>query len=52
VPGQVVATETALVIATGRGALEFLDVQPAGRTRMAARDWLRGRGAARGDRFE
>jgi methionyl-tRNA formyltransferase len=51
-PGQVVATETALVIATGRGALEFLDVQPAGRTRMAARDWLRGRGAAKGDRFE
>lgn len=51
-PGQVVATETALVIATGRGALEFLDVQPAGRTRMAAGAWVRGRGVAKGDRFE
>lgn len=52
VPGQVVATETALVIAAGRGALEFLDVQPAGRTRMAATAWVRGRGVARGDRLE
>jgi len=51
-PGEVVATETALVIATGGGALEFLDVQPAGRNRMAARAWLRGRGAAKGDRLE
>jgi methionyl-tRNA formyltransferase len=51
-PGQVVSTETALVVATGRGALEFLDLQPAGRTRMAARAWLRGRGAAKGDAFE
>jgi methionyl-tRNA formyltransferase len=51
-PGQVVATETALVIATGGGALEFLDVQPAGRTRMAAKAWVRGRGVAKGDRLE
>jgi len=51
-PGQVVATETALVIATGAGALEFLDVQPAGRTRMAAKAWVRGRGVANGDRLE
>ena len=48
-PGQVLETDPAFVVATGDGALQFLDVQPAGRPRMAARDWLRGRGAARGD---
>lgn len=52
VPGQVVETDPALVIATGDGALQFLDVQPAGKHRMAAREWLRGRGCKKGDRFE
>jgi methionyl-tRNA formyltransferase len=52
VPGQIVETDPALVVATGSDALQFLDVQPAGRHRMAARDWIRGRGGARGDRFE
>ena len=52
VPGQVVETDPALVIATGDGALQFLDVQPAGKHRMAAREWLRGRGCEKGDRFE
>ncbi len=51
VPGMVVETDPAFVVATGKGALQFLDVQPAGRHRMAARDWLRGRGACKGDRF-
>lgn len=50
-PGQVIGTDPAFVVATGDGALQFLDVQPAGRQRMAAVDWLRGRGAIRGDRF-
>jgi methionyl-tRNA formyltransferase len=49
VPGQVVETDPAFVVATGDGALQFLDVQPAGRHRMAAADWLRGRGADKGD---
>jgi methionyl-tRNA formyltransferase len=49
VPGQVVETDPAFVVATGDGALQFLDVQPAGRHRMAAREWLRGRGCAKGD---
>lgn len=49
VPGQVVETDPAFVVATGDGALQFLDVQPAGRHRMAAADWLRGRGAVKGD---
>jgi methionyl-tRNA formyltransferase len=51
-PGEIVATNPALVVATGSGALQFLDVQPEGRPRMAAADWIRGRGAMKGDRFE
>ncbi len=51
-PGQVIETDPALVIATGRGALQFLDVQPAGRTRMAAHAWVRGRGVTKGERLE
>ena len=52
VPGEVVQTDPAFVVATGDGALQFLDVQPAGRQRMAAKDWLRGRACKKGDRFE
>lgn len=51
-PGQVIETDPALVIATGRGALQLLDVQPAGRTRMAAHAWIRGRGVTQGERLE
>ncbi len=50
-PGAVVATDPALVVATGDGALQIIDVQPAGRQRMAATEWGRGRGVAQGDRF-
>ncbi len=52
VPGEILETDPAFVVATGDGALQFLDVQPAGRQRMAAKDWLRGRGCRTGDRFE
>ena len=52
VPGEVVETDPAFVVATGDGALQFLDVQPAGRQRMAAKEWLRGRACKKGDRFE
>jgi len=34
-----------LVLACGDGALELLELQPAGGRRMAAADWLRGQGA-------
>jgi len=51
-PGEIIETDPALVVATGSGALQFLDVQPEGRQRMAAADWIRGRGAEKGDRFE
>jgi methionyl-tRNA formyltransferase len=51
-PGEIVEIDPAFVVATGEGALQFLDVQPEGKHRMAASEWLRGRGAAKGDRFE
>ena len=51
-PGRVIQTEPAFVVATDNGALQFLDAQPAGRTRMAARAWVLGRGVAEGDRLE
>lgn len=50
-PGRVVVTDPALVVETGAGALQFLDVQPAGKPRMAAMDWVHGRGVKRGERF-
>lgn len=50
--GEILETSPALIVATGSGALQFLDVQPEGRPRMAAADWVRGRGATKGDRFE
>lgn len=51
-PGLVLQTEPAFAVATGQGALEFLDVQPAGRSRMGAQAWVRGRGVAAGDQLE
>ncbi len=51
VPGEVVETDPAFVVAAGDGALQFLDVQPAGRHRMAASRWLRGRPVVKGDRL-
>jgi methionyl-tRNA formyltransferase len=50
-PGDVVEVDPALIVATGDGSLQFLDVQPEGRGRFAAADWIRGRGAHVGDRF-
>lgn len=50
-PGEIVETHPAFVLATGDGALQFLDVQPAGKRRMAANDWIAGRGAAVGQCF-
>jgi len=51
VPGEILETDPALIVATGHGALQFLDVQPAGRQRMAATAWVRGKNARTGDRF-
>jgi methionyl-tRNA formyltransferase len=51
VPGQIVATEPALLVCTGNDLLQILDVQPEGKGRLAAADWVRGRGASPGDQF-
>jgi methionyl-tRNA formyltransferase len=45
----VVGTEGRLLVATGDGALEVLELQPAGKRRMAAADWLRGAAIRPGD---
>ena len=41
-PGEVLESDKRLVVAAGSGALELLEVQPAGKRRMPAADWLRG----------
>jgi methionyl-tRNA formyltransferase len=51
-PGTVLTAGEALCIAAGIGALEVAEVRPAGKKRMAAGDWVRGRGVAVGSRFE
>lgn len=54
-PGEVLAADGSLLIAAapgeGGGALEVFEVQPAGKARMAADDWLRGARLAPGRRF-
>lgn len=50
-PGEIVETDPALLVATGDGLLQILDVQPEGKARLSAREWVRGRGARAGDRF-
>ncbi|MEO1498372.1 MAG: methionyl-tRNA formyltransferase [Planctomycetota bacterium] len=47
-PGEVLEAGERLVVATGTGALEILQVQPAGKRRMAAGEWLRGAKLAAG----
>lgn len=57
-PGEVVAADDSLVIATGPfkdtagGSVEVLEVQPAGKERMATTDWLRGARLKVGAKFE
>jgi len=47
-PGEVLSADSTLVIATGPskhrggGTIQILEVQPAGKERMPAQDWLRG----------
>ncbi|MGH7537257.1 MAG: methionyl-tRNA formyltransferase [Gemmatimonadales bacterium] len=50
-PGAVLAADRRLAIACGETAVEVEEVQPAGGDRMAAIDWIRGRGVAAGQRF-
>ncbi len=51
-PGEVLAVSPALTVATGRGAVQIEEVKPAGKARMPARDWARGRRAEAGRVFE
>ncbi|MDX1648136.1 MAG: methionyl-tRNA formyltransferase [Longimicrobiales bacterium] len=53
-PGTVVATtaEDGVVVSAGAGGIAFLEVQPPGRRRMSAVDWINGRGVEPGQRFE
>jgi len=56
-PGELLSADGSLVIAAGPskdgggGAIEFFEVQPAGKPRMSTEDWLRGARLAAGSRF-
>jgi methionyl-tRNA formyltransferase len=51
-PGEVLAAgRRSLVIACQDEAIEVLEVQPAGKTRITVDAWVRGRGITVGDRF-
>ena len=49
--GSVIETDGRLVVATGDGGVEILELQPAGKRSMAAADFLRGNHVSVGDRF-
>ncbi len=53
-PGMIVDADrsTGLLVAAGDGAVRINEVQPAGKGRMTAGDWVLGRGASAGQRFE
>jgi len=50
-PGTVLSADQQLVIACGESALALQEVQPAGRNRMPAQAWVRGRGISVGQRL-
>lgn len=50
-PGEVLTADDRLLIACGEHSLEVDEVQPAGKDRMPAADWIRGRGVSAGQRF-
>ena len=50
-PGAVTEAGARLVVAAADGLVEIAEVQPAGKDRMPAGDWVRGRGTAVGRRF-
>ena len=52
-PGQILgAGPDGLQVGAGGGVVQVAEVQPSGKKRMSAAEWLRGRGAAAGQRFE
>jgi methionyl-tRNA formyltransferase len=50
-PGEIRTTDDGLRIFAGTGAVTVEEVQPAGKPRMSAADWIRGRGVRSGQRF-
>jgi len=50
-PGEVLTVDGRLLTAAGAGALEVEEVQPSGKPRMPATEWIRGRGVGVGERF-
>lgn len=50
-PGSVLEAGERLVVGCGDGSLAVREVQPAGKTRLPVRDWVRGRGIAVGARL-
>jgi methionyl-tRNA formyltransferase len=50
-PGTVLNVGKTLVVASGVGAVEVTEVQPAGKKRMPVAAWTRGRGVAVGQRL-
>jgi methionyl-tRNA formyltransferase len=50
-PGTVLRATPCLEIAAGVGAVEVQEVQPAGKKRMSAGAWARGRKVSVGQRF-
>jgi methionyl-tRNA formyltransferase len=51
VPGEILATKPALLVACGTGALELRALKPAGKGRMDAQAWLNGARIAAGARL-
>lgn len=51
-PGTIISTGTTVGVATNDGTVEIREVQPAGKRRMPATEWLRGANLPPGARFE
>lgn len=51
-PGEILDESADLTVATAQGSVAFAEIQPAGRPRMPAVEWLHGHPRARGQRFE
>ncbi|PYO41706.1 MAG: methionyl-tRNA formyltransferase, partial [Gemmatimonadetes bacterium] len=49
--GTVLRTDDRFVVAAGAGAVVVEEVQPTGKSRMTAAEWIRGRGVAVGQQF-
>jgi methionyl-tRNA formyltransferase len=50
-PGEILVTDAHLVVSTASGVVDIEEVQQAGRRRMDAGDWTRGRKIGPGHRF-